>query len=375
MQSYTMAGGRKNRRGWIFLAVIAVLLIAAVILYTQGFFRSVVRRVGAVKLRCVSTQDIQPFGADVLYYDGDSLFCMTSAGVERWSYRVGSGASYNASDGVVVIWRGTQLSILNRNGRSTYDNNIGEEIQFARAGSKYIAVVHGNSMTGDDRTAITFYNTSGDQLDMESTAYQDMLVLDAGFFSNGDYAWTTAMDMYGTVPSTTMNTYQVSSMNTGTADLGETLTYRIIYAGGMLNVVGTRKLRVFDYHGTENTAASVLVYGWKLIDDATVDGKAMLLFAPTRQTNDIMSITELRCLLGRTDKRMTLPDECVGAGIYGRNIYAFSAEFLYKADINATRFSAVSMPITGPATEYIGMLSDGTALVAAGLDVYAVTVP
>ena len=46
-----------------------------------------------------------------------------------------------------------------------------------------------------------------------------------------------------------------------------------------------------------------------------------------------------------------------------------------KADINATRFSAVSMPITGPATEYIGMLSDGTALVAAGLDVYAVTVP
>ena len=136
MQSFSLAGQRRKRRGWIILAVIAVLLIAAVILYTQGFFRSVVRRVGAVKLRCVSTQDIQPFGADVLYYDGDSLFCVTSAGVERWSYRVGSGASYNAADGVIVIWRGTQLSILNRNGRSTYDNNIGEEIQFARAGNK-----------------------------------------------------------------------------------------------------------------------------------------------------------------------------------------------------------------------------------------------
>ncbi len=375
MQSYSLGGNRKRKRGWIFLAVIAVLLIAAVVLYTQGFFRSVVHRVGAVKLRCVSTQDIQPFGADVLYYDGDSLFCITSAGVERWNYRIGSGASYHAADGVIVIWRGTQLSILNRNGRSTYDNNIGEEIQFARAGSKYIAVVHGNNASGDDRTAITFYNTSGEKLDMESTAYQDMLVLDAGFFANGDYVWTTAMDLYGTVPSTTMNTYQVSSMNTGTADLGDTLTYKIIYAGGMLNVIGTRRLRVFDYHGTETPSASVLVYGWKLIDDASVDSKAMLLFAPTSQTNDIMNITELRCILGKIDKRLTLPDECVGAGIFGRNIYAFSSQFLYKADINSTRFSAVSMPITGEATEYLGMLSDGTALVATGLDVYAVTVP
>ena len=126
MQSYSLGGNRKRKRGWIFLAVIAVLLIAAVVLYTQGFFRSVVRRVGAVRLRCVSTQDIQPFGADVLYYDGDSLFCITSAGVERWNYRIGSGASYHAADGVIVIWRGTQLSILNRtpfltdNGISTF---------------------------------------------------------------------------------------------------------------------------------------------------------------------------------------------------------------------------------------------------------------
>ena len=59
MQSYTMAGGRKNRRGWIFLAVIAVLLIAAVILYTQGFFRSVVRRVGAVNPLIASAEERQ----------------------------------------------------------------------------------------------------------------------------------------------------------------------------------------------------------------------------------------------------------------------------------------------------------------------------
>lgn len=375
MQGFTMPGARKKRRSWIILAVVALALAAAVVLYSQGAFRGVVRRVSATRLRCVSTQDIKPFGSDILYYDGDTLFCINSAGVEKWNYRVGSGASYDAQGSDVVIWRGTQLSILNRNGRSTYDNNIGDEIQFARAGEKYIAVVHGSAVSGEENSTVTFYNTSGEDLDSETSAYQDMLILDAGFFSNGDYAWTTAMDLYGTVPSTTLNTYQVNSMNTGTADLGETLTYKVIYAGGQLNVIGTRQLRKYDYHGTQDTSGTVLVYGWKLIDDATVDNKAMLLFAPTRQTNDVISITELRCLFGKADKRLTLPDECVGAGLFGRNIYAFSSGFLYKADINATRFSAVSMPISGEATGYLGMLDNGTALIAAGLDVYAVTVP
>ncbi len=375
MQGFTMPGARRKRRSWIILAVVALALAAAVVLYFQGAFRGVVRRVSATRLRCVSTQDIKPFGSDILYYDGDTLFCINSAGVEKWNYRVGSGASYDAQGSDVVIWRGTQLSILNRNGRSTYDNNIGDEIQFARAGEKYIAVVHGSAVSGEENSTVTFYNTSGEDLDSETSAYQDMLILDAGFFSNGDYAWTTAMDLYGTVPSTTLNTYQVNSMNTGTADLGETLTYKVIYAGGQLNVIGTRQLRKYDYHGTQDTSGTVLVYGWKLIDDATVDNKAMLLFAPTRQTNDVISITELRCLFGKADKRLTLPDECVGAGLFGRNIYAFSSGFLYKADINATRFSAVSMPISGEATGYLGMLDNGTALIAAGLDVYAVTVP
>ena len=375
MQAYGMQAQQRKKRNRIIWLVLLAALGAAVFLYTRGFFGRVVRRVSAVKLRCVSTQDIRPFGSDVLYYDGDTLFCITSAGVEKWSYRVGSGASYNAAENVVAVWRGTQLSILNRNGRSTYDNNIGEEIQFARAGDKYIAVVHSSKASGTDKTTLTFYSASGQQLDEESSAYQDMLLLDAGFFSNGDFAWTTAMDLYGTVPSTTLNTYQVSSMNTGTADLGETLTYKIIYAGGMLNAVGTRQLRLFDYHGTEDTAGTVLVYGWKLIDDATVDNKAMLLFAPTRQTNDVLSITELRCLFGRQDKRLTLPDECVGAGIFGRSIYAFSAGFLYKADLNATRFSAAALPITGTATGFLGMLDNGTALLSSGLDVFAVTLP
>ncbi len=164
-------------------------------------------------------------------------------------------------------------------------------------------------------------------------------------------------------------------MNTGTADLGEMITYKVIYAGGTLNVISTRQLRRYDYNGTLDNSQTVLVYGWKLIDSMVVDNQAMMLFAPTRQINDQISITELRCLLRNQDRRLTLPGECVGAGIYNRRIYAFSEDSLYRADLNASRFTAVSLPIPNAVTAYLGMLGDGTALLASGLDVYAVTVP
>ncbi len=369
-----MSGDNTSRRGLIILVAI-LLLLALGVMYFMGVFNRVVRNVRAVKLRCVATQNIQTFGDSLLYYDGDSLVCLSSNGNERWNYMVGSGASFHAGESFVVIWRGSQLSILNRNGRSTYDNNIGEIIQFARAGEKYIAVVHGDDSTSEGSTTVSFYNPEGERQDNETSAYKDMMVLDAGFFANGDYAWTTAMDLYGTVPSTTLNTYRVNSMTTGSADLGETITYKVIYAGNTLNVVSTRQLRRYDYNGTQNTAQTVLVYGWKLIDDVVIDNKAMMLFAPTRQINDMITITELRCLFGNQDKRLTLPGECVGAGIFNRRIYAFSSDSLYRADLNASRFTAVSMPLPNDVTGYLGMLSDGTAIIASGIDVYAVTVP
>ena len=113
----------------------------------------------------------------------------------------------------------------------------------------------------------------------------------------------------------------------------------------------------------------------RLIDSVVIDNRAMMLFAPTRQINDLVNITELRCLFGNQDKRLTLPGECVGAGIYNRRIYAFSEDSLYRADLNASRFTAVSLPLPNGATGYLGMLADGTAILASGLDVYAVTVP
>lgn len=365
---------QKNRRRVILFSVLAVAAVV-LLLFLTGVLGGGARRVGGVKLRCVASQEIMPFGDSVLFYDGTSLVCLAANGAEKWTYTVGQDASFDARDNTIVIWSGTQLSILDKNGRSTFDDNVGDVIQFARAGSKYVAVVLGDDSASGSSSTLKVMNLEGESKDSESAAYQDMLILDMGFFSGGDYLWTTAMDLYGTVPSTQLNTYQVNAMTTGTADLGEMIAYKVIYAGTKLNIISTRQLRTYDYHGTQDTAGTVLVYGWQLIDSAEAGGNAQLLFAPSRQTTDMTELTELRYLSGKVDKRFTLPDACVGAAFYGKKIYAFSADSVYRADLSAQRFSAVSLPMQSPATGFLGMLSGGVALIACDSDVYAVTLP
>ena len=62
-----------------------------------------------------------PFGNDILYYDGMTLYCLRSNGYEKWSYPLGENASFSCSDSVVAAWSGTQLHIIDRDGNSTFE--------------------------------------------------------------------------------------------------------------------------------------------------------------------------------------------------------------------------------------------------------------
>ncbi|MGI6688471.1 MAG: hypothetical protein ACOX6Y_09050 [Christensenellales bacterium] len=179
----------------------------------------------------------------------------------------------------------------------------------------------------------------GMAVDSETVAYADKMILDLGFFENGNFLWTTALDVYGVAPLTVMNIYQVGAMNTGEVDLGEEIPYKVLYSNAKLNVINTRELNLYDYRGTLDPLSKQLVYGWRLIDSITGSGDAVMLFAPDLQTADAQQITELRVLTGgKRDSRYTLPDSCVGAGLKGNSLFAFSADSLYRADLNAQRF-------------------------------------
>jgi hypothetical protein len=144
----------------------------------------------------------------------------------------------------------------------------------------------------------------------------------------------------------------------------------------LIRVVNTRKMLTFDYRGNEDLTGSVLVYGWRLLDTEVPErGDALLLFAPTDQTENLFDITSLRLLSGSKDKRYTMPDNCVGAAVWNKTIYAFSGTQLFRAGMNDTRFTAFGLPLESPVTRLLGTLSDGKAIVACDDEVYVLTLP
>lgn len=351
------------------LAVLALLIWGCVSLLSH----KPVTNVSASLLPCPYNDTIMPFGKNVLYYDGVSIHCLSDTGAVRWSFQIGSDAGYDCSDTMLTAWVGSTIYILDQNGNATYNDNLGEEIQFARVGAQYVAAVIGDTT----KPRLVVKDHTGAHMDEEADAYSNLILLDVGFYGkNGEYMWTLALDVFGTASNTILNTFEVGKMNTGEVSLGEPIAYDVVYENGMLRVINTRRMLTFNDRGTQDTAASVLVYGWRLLDHEVPErGNALLLFAPTSQAENMFDIRELRLIYGQKDKRYSLPDTCIGAAVWNRTVYAISPTTLYRAGLNDSRFATYELPLPRPATRLIGTLSNGRAVVACDDEVYVITLP
>ncbi len=363
---------RKQNRWirWVSLGVI-LLLIAVGVWLALRTVRQPGSGLKATRLRCVAGQDVTPFGNNVLYYDGMTLYCLSTEGAERWSYSLGSGAGFDAGSNCVAAWVDNQLYIIDRNGKATYNDHLSGTVQFARAGTKYVAAVLGDGFS----PTVLIKDLVGLTVDDKSLAYEEKAVLDVGFFLDGEYMYAITLDTYSTVAENTLYTIRVGQMNTGELALGEPLTYAVRYASGKLYVISTQEMKVCDYHCTVDRNATKLTYGWYLVDWREGSGSAELLFAPSRQLNEGGGLTELRLLRGSEDKRMTLPSACVGGGLYRGRVYAFSSDSVYRASYGDKRFTPVGLNLPRAVTGYLGMTDNGVALLSCGEEVYAVPLP
>ena len=360
-------------QAFALLFLILVIIGIGVWMITGLFGQKPATTVSAYRLPCSYSDTIRPFGENVLYYDGMSIHCMSSTGMVRWSFPIGANADYDCSDDTIAAWVGSTVFILDENGTSSYNDNLGETIQFARVGRQYVAAVIGE----EDSPRLLVKDHTGAHMDEESDAYDNLILLDVGFYgASGQYMWTLALDVFGTAANTIFNTFEVGKMNTGEVSLGEAITYDVVYENGSLRVINTRQMRTFNDRGTEDSAASVLVYGWyHLQSEVPERGNALMLFAPTSQAENMYKLRELRVISGNVDKRYSLPDECVGATIWNKNVFAVSADTLYRAGQSDTRFTAYELPMEGQATRLVGTLTNGRAIVAAGDEVYVITLP
>lgn len=363
-------------RAKAFAVLIAILAAIAGLVWggIALFGEKTVAGVSAVQLPCPYSDNIKVFGTNVLYYDGVSIHCMSGNGAVRWSFQIGSDAGFDCNDTSIAAWVGSTIYILDKNGNSSYNDNLGEEVQFARIGKQYVGVVIGETAT----PRLLVKDLTGAHMDEEADAYSNLVILDLGFYgANGEYMWTLALNAFSTAANTILNTFEVGKMNTGEVSLGEPITYQVIYENNLLRVINTRKMMTFDYRGTEDTTASVLVYGWRLLNyEVPERGSALLLFAPTSQSDSLYDIRELRIIAGAsTDKRYSLPSTCIGAAIWNRTLYAFSATQMFRAGMSDSRFATYDLPLPYDATRLIGTLSDGRAVIACSEDVYVITLP
>ena len=363
----------KRLRSLGILAVILSVVIVIIILIVSLAGRKPVTKVKAYQLPCDYSENIKPFGQYVLFYDGVSIHCMSSTGTVRWSFQIGSDAGFSAGDDVIAAWTGSTIYVIDKNGNSTYNDNLGDTIQFARVGKQYVAAAVGD----DTNPSLLVKDHYGAHMDMETDAYEYYMLLDVGFYGkNGEYMWTLALDFYGTAANTVLNTFEVGKMNTGSVTLGEPITYAVLFENSVLRVINTRRMLSFNYRGTEDTTDSVLVYGWKLMGyEIPERGSALILFAPTSQTDSVFDIRELRLITGATDHQYSLPDTCIGATVWDRNIYAVSKDTLYRAAVSDNRFADYELPMETEATRYIGTLTNGNLLLACGNEVYVITLP
>lgn len=379
--AYGMNGGGRGRKRKGLSERLRLLLVLAALAFIIGVSVSYALRStgrehigGVTRIGATLSQNVMPFGDSVIFYDGTTLHCVAASGGNKWSYQIGTNADYDATEERIVAWSGNDLFILNNRGRLIYNNTMTDTVQFASAGTGYVAAFVGQP----DNGVITVVDQNGQIVD--NIAIENQTLLDIGFFfsetSSGaqqvELMWVLGLDTTGTVISTELQTFQPGRLSTGKSSLGEHIAYSVYYADGVLNVVDTRQITRYNYRVIEE-GTPTLIYGYTVEDVKTLGGTTYQLLIPEQETSEGISISNVRLMAGSSDRMLHLPGECIACKLGSRSVYGFSENAVYVCKLNETTFQAHALPVN--ITAVLGMISDDRAVVASGSEIYVVELP
>ena len=354
------------------LAVLAAIIALAVFYALSSTGRESVGRV--TRIGATLSQNVTPFGDSVIFYDGTTLHCMAATGGNEWSYQIGTNADYDATKERIVAWSGNDLYILNSRGRLIYNNKMSDTIQFASAGSSYVAAFVGEP----DNGVVSVINEAGQIVDNVTISNQTLL--DIGFFKavtsssaqETELMWVLGLDTTGTVISTELQTFQPGKLSTGKSSLGEHIAYKVYSINGSLEVVTTRQIMHYNYRVLEESNPT-LIYGYTVEDVQQVGGVTYQLLIPAQESREGVRINNVRLMYGNIDRVLHLPSECLAAALGTHSVYGFASNAVYVCRFDETTFAAHALPIT--VTAVLGMISDNRVIVASGSEIYVVELP
>ena len=350
-----------------------VMIIALVLGYALGGTgREAIGR--TTRIGATLSQNIMPFGDNVIFYDGTTLHCMAAEGGNLWSYQIGTNADYDATQEKIVAWSGNDLYILNNRGRLIYNNKMTDTIQFASAGDEYVAAFVGEP----DNGVVTVINSSGQIVDNVSISSQTLL--DIGFFKSmtsssaqeTELMWVLGLDTTGTVISTELQTFQPGKLSTGKSSLGEHIAYKIYDTEGMLNVVTTRQIMHYNYRVLEESNPT-LIYGYTVEDIKKIGDVTYQLLIPAQESREGIHLSNVRLMFGGVDRVLHLPSECLAAALGTHSVYGFSQNAVYVCPFNQTSFIPYALPVN--ITAVLGMITDNRVVAASGSEIYVIELP
>ncbi|MBO4885663.1 MAG: hypothetical protein IKS52_02530 [Clostridia bacterium] len=322
----------------------------------------------ATLLPCTSSQSIQVLGKGVIYSDGTSLRALNASGRQIWSYVVGANCGYNVGDGGVAGWSDDLLVALNASsGEVMFSASLAQTVLSATTGAQYTA-----ALVGEESNA-TMIVTENSGREIDRIALPDIIVLDYGFFNNGNMLWIMSLDTNGTVPMSQVTTYRPGRMQAGSITDSEQVVYEVMFNTPRVSAVGTTYIRVYDYAGTEDAAQRKLIYGWYLMDSAASQDGGMMAFVPMTEIGTRAEINDIRLIQGDTDRTIRMPFTCFDIAVRGSTVYGFSSEYVMIHGLAAGRAETYRLPFA--CDGLIGVTEGRSVALVSGDSVYLVSLP
>lgn len=364
-----MEQNRNGRLPWaIVLLVIAfacAIAYSGAYIFTQVSQRSTFGSRQVVELDAV--QQLQAVDDGFVYYDGSYIAKVDDGARARWSYMMGGGASFEASEAGVAAWTGRMLTLIDgESGVTTYSGNMDADILSARVGQKYAAIL----LEPEHDSTIVLMETGGRRVD--SILLSDQTVIDYGFFYEDTLFWVMTLDTNGTVPSCTIRTYRPGVKMVGLISDTEQIFYHAMFPTSQIICTGDTYIKSFTYNGTEDASRRKLVYGWTLIDADDFSENPIMAFVPNAQYDADLTMQDVRMIRGSADQTVRMPFGCSQLIASGERVYGFSSDgYVMIAQMGRQKVDAYPLEISFD--QIYGVTDAGVAVLGQGNTIYLVS--
>lgn len=315
----------KNRKKLVMSLVMMLLALALLIGATAGVIALIKGRNKSGELEALDFSPEDSYvstGSGVLYLSGGKLTYKDISNKKNdFSLTV-------STDGVKIAGYGSTAAVYNASAMQIVGASspveFSGQVMDVKCGSAHVAALH---LSASGTTSLIIYDIKGNLVD--EIEFGARYLMNFGFYGgNGSLLWTLELDTSGSVPNSTLTTYDLAKgTTTGVIPIYGQLAERIVMTGSSTYVCGTNSLVRYK---DNSEVYRIQVYGWELLDVSTESSKPMFLYRPRSDegqisTVEIYTVAE-EDLANETKRQLQLPEGTFAAYLSGGNVAAFAPD-------------------------------------------------